>query len=349
VRARLEKNGIETKKGKNSIHSATMTLTSNWGLGMVYELEQLGPVSVFDNEQHGFSESDPNLQKLLPKLNRLFLEFLRDRHAEHAIDWVLLPCSGKLILKDTLKRIREELGIPTVNQWLDCKQNFEVGLGPYGQDMGQKDIAPEFDLVWTSSRSACEWYMAVGATPIFLPEGFSPKLTPRIGCKKIYDVGFLGMCYGLRPDYIEKLRKAGLKVIARGPGWPLPEGKPVPLDEMGRFFGLCKVNLGFGGVGYSMQLTTLKGRDFEVPGAGGAYLTTYNPDLAEFFHIGHEILCYHSIDDMIEQARRIAYDDSFREELAARAYERSMREHRWLNRFNTILEILGILEQQTMK
>jgi hypothetical protein len=344
VQSRLKGYGVREPE-KGSIHTAIMTMTSNWGIGMIQELQELGPVSLFDNEIEGFSEASPNLSSLLPELNRRFREFLRNRHAERPIDWVLLPCSGNLILKDTLRRIREQLGIPVVNQWLDCKQNFERGVGPYGQDIGQKDIAPEFDLVWTSSRSVCEWYLAVGARPIFLPEGFSPQLTPRLDCVKKHEVGFLGACYGLRPDYIKALRKAGMKVMARGYGWP-GEGS-VPLTEMGRFFGECKVNLGMGGVGYSMELTTLKGRDFEVPGAGGAYLTTYNADLANFFHIGREILCYHSIDEMVELASRLVRHDDFREELAARAYARAMREHRWVHRFQVILEILGILHSKS--
>ena len=344
VQSRLKGNGVQERE-KGSIHTVIMTMTSNWGIGMVQELQELGPVSLFDNEIEGFSEASLAHSPLFPELNRRFLEFLQNRHAERPVDWVLLPCSGNLILKDTLRRIRQDLGIPIVNQWLDCKQNFECGVGPYGQDSGQKDIAPEFDLVWTSSRSVCEWYLALGARPIFLPEGFSPQLTPRVDCEKKYEVGFLGACYGLRPDYIKALRKAGLKVVARGFGWP--GAGSVSLTEMGRFFGECKVNLGMGGVGYSMELTTLKGRDFEVPGAGGAYLTTYNADLANFFHIGREILCYHSIEEMVELACRLVQHDDFREELAARAYARSMQEHRWLHRFQVILEILGILHSES--
>ena len=79
------------------------------------------------------------------------------------IDWVLCTCSGNVILTDTLKRMRGDLGLITVNQWLDCKQNFKLGRGRNGQDLGQIDIAPEFDLHWTNARAVCEWYLAVGA------------------------------------------------------------------------------------------------------------------------------------------------------------------------------------------
>ncbi len=137
------------------------------------------------------------------------------------------------------------------------------------------------------------------------------------------------------------MRRAGIDVEARGPGWGT---SVVPLDQMGQFFSECQINLGFGGVGYSTELTTLKGRDFEVPGAGGVYLTTFNPDLADFFDIGREILCYHSVGDMIDLAHRVLRDDALRERIGSRAYARSMNEHRWLHRFQRILGLLRVLE-----
>ena len=339
----IVKQGINCKKKKiGNFHSAIFSLNDNFGIGVLSELEELGTVSAFDYQEQGFSQRDPKFQARLPELNELMLNFLRKAHARQPIDWILCTHSGSVILKDTLRRIREEFGVPIVNQWLDCKQNFEAKMGPHGQDMGQKDIAPEFDMVWTSSRSVCEWYMALGARPLFLPEGFSPHFTPRINCKKIMDVGFVGACYGQRPDYINALRHSGISVTAAGYGWK--DSYVVPNDEMGKFIGSSKVSLGMGGVGYSMDLTTLKGRDFDIPGAGGAYLTTFNPDLAEFYHIGKEILCYQSKDEMVELAHQLINDESLRVNLAENGYARAMREHRWSHRFKTVLDVLGLIE-----
>ena len=345
VRAYMEGRNIKPK-AIGEIHSAIFTLTHNWGIGVISELKELGSVVAFDYQKEGYSANDPKLPLRLPELNNLMMQFLRNNHKQKPIDWILFTHSGGIILRDTIRRIREELGIPIVNQWLDCKQSFEGGVGLYGQDTGQKDIAPEFDLVWTTSRSVCEWYMVVGARPIFLPEGFSPYFTPRINCKKTGDVGFLGQCYGLRTDYLNALKNAGLSVLTGGydlKGYPV-----IPVEKMGDFIGSCKVNLGMGGIGYSMDLTTLKGRDFEIPGAGGTYLTTYNPDLALFFDIGKEIFCYHSINEMVELASRLVRDEALCQYLAENAYKRSMREHRWMHRFRTILGILGIVNDSTL-
>lgn len=339
IRARLSHRCLKARI-KGEVHTAIMVLTRNWGLGMVQEAELLGPVSVFDWEKIGFSEADPDLEKKIPEINARFISFVRETHHQRPIDWLLITCTGNLILKETLSLIREELGIPTVNQWLDCKQNFESGVTWFAQDTGQRDIASEFDLVWTSSRSVCEWYMACGARPLFLPEGFSPRLTPRLKLDRTNDIGFLGTRYGLRPDYIEALKRTGHRVTTRGAGWA--KGSDLPLDQMGEFFAQSKVNLGMGGVGYSMELTTVKGRDFEIPGAGGVYLTSYNSDLAQFFKDKEEIVFYHGMEEMVELASELVINVPWRKRLALAAYQRSMREHRWLHRFETILSALGI-------
>jgi hypothetical protein len=329
------------RRSPGQVHTGILCLTRNWGIGLVQEAEELGPVSVFDWEQHGFSESDPELPHRMPELNRRILDFVHETHRSRPLDWLLITASGNVVHRDTLRRIREEWGIPTVNQWLDCKQNFRSGVVSNGQDTGQIDIAPEFDVVWTSSKTMCEPYLCVGARPLYLPEGFSPRLTPRTTGPQRHEVGFMGARYGQRPIYIEALRRAGVEVAVRGPGWGTGE---LPLSQMGEFFGECKINLGFGGVGYSMALTTLKGRDFEVPGAGGVYLTTYNEDLADFFHIGEEILCYRTPEEMVKITRSLLDDEARRASIAERAYSRAMREHRWSHRYQVVLILLGVLE-----
>ena len=283
------------------------------------------------------------LQGHLQELNRQMLDFVMKAHERKPVDWILFTHTGGYIFVDTIRRIREQLGIPIVNQWFDCKQNFEGGAGVNGQDIGQSDIAPEFDAVWTSSRSVCEWYMAIGARPIFLPPGFSPAYTPRADCEKKSDIGFFGQCYGTRPDYITTLKRAGLSVSVGGYGWrDFPAIAPC---DISKFIASCKVNLGISGVGYSMDLVTLKGRDFEVPGSGGVYLATYNPDLEPLFDIGKEIFCYRSMAEMIDLARMLVYDEALRESAAENGYRRAIKEHRWLHRFKELLKILGLIKE----
>jgi spore maturation protein CgeB len=105
-----------------------------------------------------------------------------------------------------------------------------------------------------------------------------------------------------------------------------------------------RINLGMGGIGYSESLTNVKGRDFEIPGTGGGmYLTSFNPDLALHFRVGEEIICYRSREELIELIRYYLQHEDEAEDIARRAYERSLKEHRWLHRYLKILDILDIV------
>jgi hypothetical protein len=335
---------IKPKKG-TQVHSLIFCLSQTWGMGVLSELNKLGPVSLFDYLKQGYTDISMTNQKRVLELNQKFFDFVAESHKKCSVDWILMTHTGYIVLKETIRKIRKQFGIPIVNQWLDCKQNFEAGMGPHGQDLGQKDIASEFDMVWTSSRSVCEWYMAVGGRPYFLPEGFSPDYIPRIECEKTSDIGFFGQCYGNRADYIHILKKAGLKVRVGGFGWK--DAPTVPDSEIGKFIASSKVSLGMGGMGYSMDLTTVKGRDFEIPGAGAVYLTTFNPDLTNFFDIGKEIFCYRTVDEMVEITYELTNNETLCKQVSERAYRRSLREHRWIHRYKTVLKILGILGDDT--
>ena len=105
------------------------------------------------------------------------------------------------------------------------------------------------------------------------------------------------------------------------------------------------INLGMGGIEYSESLTNVKTRDFEIPATGGGvYLTSFNPDLAQHFVIGEEILCYRNRDEMIELIRYYLDRPAEAEAIARRGRERSLREHRWLHRYEAMLRIIGVLE-----
>jgi hypothetical protein len=326
------------------VHTGIVALTKSWGAGLLYEAEELGRVSVFDWEERGFREGSARFPEEVPRLQQELLAFLRTAQAEQPVDWLLVTTTGAFVLKDTIRRIREELGIPVVSQSLDDRHTFRMGQGPHGQDLGQIDVGVAADLMWTSSSIATDWYAAEGGRPVFLPEGFSPKLTPRLPRNERFDVGFLGQRTPPRDRLVNMLRKSGLSVQARGWGWP--EGS-LELTDMGRFFSENRVNLGIGGVNYSMKLTTLKGRDFEVPGAGQTYLTTFDPDLALCFRVGEEIACYGTDFHAVDLAHELARDEGWRTDMADRAYARSMAEHRWIHRFEWLLTNLGIMAAPT--
>jgi hypothetical protein len=115
------------------------------------------------------------------------------------------------------------------------------------------------------------------------------------------DVLWIGRAYGPRLDLIRALRARGFDVHAFGPGWG---SGALSFERMVELYSRACVVLGMGAVGQTDEVKHLKGRDFEVPMAGAAYLTSFNPELGDHFQIGREIMCYAS---QVECAEVLAY------------------------------------------
>jgi hypothetical protein len=221
---------------------------------------------------------------------------------------------------------------------LDDKQSWDDA--PFdGEPAGQVAYARHLDLAWTSARVACEWYLVEGGNPIFLGEGCSPELYAPAGeVRDAVDVCFIGARYGFRPSFVAKLEAAGVHVTTAGHGWArgsLSDEETVALMQR------AKVILGLGGVGWSADLKNVKGRDFDAP-LVGAYVTSFNPDLTGMFRVGEEIACYSTPDEAVEIVRDLLSSPEQRRRLAERGRARSLAEHTWRHRFETVLETLGV-------
>jgi hypothetical protein len=274
-------------------------------------------------------------------MNELIPPALKQAHARRPVDWVFVYASGLEISATVIQRITSELGIPTVNMCLDDKQSWE-GIWMGDHRSGQVDIASAFDLSWTSARLACEWYLAEGGRPIYLPEGFDVGRCRAISGNPDIPVSFVGAAYGFRPEVVRFLRQQGVPVQTYGRWWPGSEWVDHPSDIASRSL----INLGMGGIGFAENLTNVKARDFEIPAtASGAYLTTFNADLAQHFAIGKEILCYQSREELLDLIRYYVKHPEESRLVAERGRKRCLLQHRWLHRYLHVCRSLGILKK----
>jgi hypothetical protein len=272
-------------------------------------------------------------------MNELILPALQQAHALRPVDWVFVYASGLEISATVIRKITDELGIPTVNMCLDDKHSWE-GMWMGDHRSGQVDIASAFDLSWTSARIACEWYLAEGGRPLYMPEGFDVSNCRPISRNVDIPVSFVGAAYGFRPEVVRFLRLHGVPVRTYGRWWPDSEW----VEDRSEISNRSLINLGMGGITFAENLTNVKARDFEIPAtASGAYLTTFNADLAQHFVIGKEILCYQSRDELLDLIRYYLKHPDESRRIAEQGRERCVREHRWLHRYLRICRVLGIL------
>ncbi|MHC1726444.1 MAG: glycosyltransferase [Syntrophobacteraceae bacterium] len=272
-------------------------------------------------------------------MNAGLLRIAAGLNANRQLDVIFTYLSGDQITPQALRGMRE-LAAPIVNLALNDKEAF-VGKIRGASPLGARDICRHFDLCWTSTHDALEKYVVEGATPIYLPEGANPEVHRPYNEEKIYDVSFVGQCYGNRPEVISGLRNAGVRVETFGPGWP---NGALSIEEMVRTWSRSRINLGFGGVLGYKETFCLKGRDFEVPMSGGVYLTEHHDELAAFYEIGREIVTYTDFRDLLQKIHYLLDNPDKAEVIRIAGLKRALGEHTWEMRFERVFRILGILD-----
>jgi len=337
IRRRLGERGWRpSAKPARQVHTFAFIPRLDWHAHLLPDLEALGPLSHFDYTRLGYGIEEfrgggAPAHGRRDRMNRVAIDALREAHARQPVDWIFVYASGVEISRGMVEEMTAATGIPTVNMCLDDKQSWQ----------GQMGICPAFDISWTSARVACEWYLAEDARPIYMPEGCDIATYRTYTESAEMDVSFIGAAYGFRARLIERLRDDGVAVRCFGPGWP---AGPVRGEAAARVMSRSRINLGMGGIGYAEDLMNVKTRDFEVPAVGGGvYLTSFNPDLAQHFHVGREILCYRTYDDLLEQIRYYLGHPDEAQAIAVAGQRRARAEHRWLDRYMELLRILEVL------
>jgi hypothetical protein len=200
--------------------------------------------------------------------------------------------------------------------------------------------AAKFDLNLTNTFAAVEWYHEKGFPCIYSPQGVNlPADLPPPGPSPNYQylLSFVGSNRLDRRAIIDRLRELNIPITLFGSGWPNSRWA----DSATEIYRASQINLGIGFCTATQTQTTVKGRDFECPGVGGCYLTTYNWELVNHYEMGKEILCYRSVEELVEM---YSYYKKRPEEclkIAQAAYRRSEAEHTWEKRFQKIFRETG--------
>ena len=196
-----------------------------------------------------------------------------------------------------------------------------------------KPIWELFNLVVTTDKNGYEKRKKEGFSNVVLSQwGCNHFLYKNLNLPKIYDVSFVGRCYGERQEFVEKLKRQGIKVTTFGQGWE--NGSRIPQTDLIRLYNQSKIslNLSFSG----NHTYTIKGRDFEAPGCGSLLLTKDSKEIAEYFVPDEEIVTYRTANDAAAKIKYYLRNEDEREKIAKKGYERVMREHTIENRLSKI-------------
>jgi hypothetical protein len=300
--------------------------------GLWQALGRWGELDLFDYS--GVVRGRRPSRALRRELTGEFLRFVEARPRPPALAFVY--AAGLLVEPELLRELARR-GSWVVLMGLDDKHQMP---GPRVGDLEgwQLEAARACDVYWTTWRAGVDWLASRGVPAWYAAEAADPRLfAPGRGPRDV-PVLWVGGAYGPRRDLVRWLRGRGIRVDAYGPGWP--EG-PVSFDRMLELYGRAEVVLGMSGVRQSDRVKHLKGRDFEVPMSGCAYLTSYNAELTDHFEVGREILCYSSFEECGETLAWLLKRPQQLEAVRIAARARCLRDHTWDHRIASLVALLA--------
>ena len=80
-------------------------------------------------------------------------------------------------------------------------------------------------------------------------------------------------------------------------------------------------------------------RALDIMGAGGVLLSNFQPELAEYFEDGTDVIMYSSMEDAVAKADFYLRHDNLREKIAANGYQKTIAAFSYLERISKMFQI----------
>lgn len=232
-------------------------------------------------------------------------------------------------------------------------------VGYFYDDVWRRDYANfwarHFDFVTTPERGGVTRFAEAGfSNAIHSAFAFNDRIYRRLDVQMEYDVSFVGGYHPYREWLIDRLRKRGSIIGVFGPGWPA--GK-VSTDDMVRIFNASRINLNISNsseweLRYVMSSVKalkwtlrqqkrrqqLKGRHFEIAGAGGFQLTYELNGLEDYFAPGDEIVTYRGSRDLVSKVEFYLASDTERRRIARGGWLRAQAQHTARQRMAALID-----------
>jgi spore maturation protein CgeB len=220
-------------------------------------------------------------------------------------------------------------------------------------------LAPFVDFIFTTAYNYLPIYYQFGFKAYYLPFACFPLIHNKISDMKInkfsYDVIFVGT---YRPER-EILLKALLSSLAKfkkirigifGRGWQksrytivknLAMSHELIGESLTKAYNSSKIVLNIHKPLDKIDGMKANMRVFEATGCGSLLLTDYIHGIEEFYNIGKELLTYNNVEDLVSSIDFLLTNENTREEIAHKGFERTHREHAYLNRVKYMMSLIN--------
>ena len=260
-------------------------------------------------------------------------------------DMVLFKLYRTEICSATINYITSETNITTVGIFGDDEKYFTRTKKMLDKDytVYTDEYATAFNYTVTMHKPSVEKHRELGVhNVIYSPYGANSYMYRKKKMKRSIPVSFCGSYTKERQDICDAIMVSGAKIKVFGNGW---KGEDLILEqnEYVDLFNMTKINVNISvDVIDGKRVLQVKGRDFEVPMAGGFLLTHENPMLEEFYKVGKEIETYRTKSELVSKIKYYLKHDKAREKIALAGYKRARKDHSYKKRFKNIISQIGL-------
>ena len=318
---------------------------NNWEDQLLEPLRSLGDVTHFSwNNIDNFFDSKSERELVHNKINNDLVSVYDKIYDVNSNIIVFLYASDFIISETTLRHFKMYNTLIISFCWDDLLY-FKGKVK--GQPVGVSMLSSNADINLTLSPEAISRYNYFNSPCFFWSSlkkniFFEPKYIDTNNTE--FYVLFIGSKYGHREDFIRKLISKGIKVRCFGKGWP---NGNISNEQMKFEIENAPVTLGFSNVGYTRKITTIKGRDFEVPLYNGLYLTQFSKGLELYYKPYEEILTYKNLSDCIRQIQWIEKNTIKANKIRFAGYQRAIEYCSWDSRMAYLKNLINDIVSNT--
>ena len=196
-------------------------------------------------------------------------------------------------------------------------------------DTYSKFYCQGFRFAITTYPEIFERYKEAGYSNILLSQwAANTEYFKDYGLSKNIGISFAGQNYGDRAVILD-----GLNVQCFGRGWPMGM---LDFPEMAKVLNRSKISINFSkGADGKLQM---KCRPFEIAASNTLLLCENTENLGRYYKNDEEVIVFENKKDLKEKLEYYLTHEEERKRIAKAAYERTVKEHTWLNRFEKIFK-----------
>jgi hypothetical protein len=328
---RLQRRRFQSTERLNFMMVVTVV---NWEVALLTHAGRFGSCHHLDLGEQGFFDSVAAWQAWRAANIVKIREFARQHMDPDALNVLFLYLSEFHVHPVEIEALRADNIVILNFSWDDV---LHYRSSHRGQSVGVAGLARAVDLNLSMAITPLSRYARDGSAAFYWYGKRDPGEPDPVLPPVEYDRAlFFGSCYGYRRLAMEYLIGRGVPVDLFGLGWGT---EVISYSDLMHHIPRYALNLGVSTIGYSRKLCQVKGRDLEVPFAGGLYLTNDSREIRHVYEPGREILTYRSLDHCYRQASAVLDHPGRFAEIRENGAKRARR-FSWDARFRFLTELL---------